>query len=433
MKVLVVHTMHSSTINQMLSVEGQEENYWGFLGFWNRMSPKLESFDIEIRYLLSEAFLPLLDRQKALEKLQNVRRAEKYCLMEQDFDALWDDASNADDNACLLTSFGMGDYCPDIIVAHDDLKRLRSLFPDAALLGIEVGAYSRPPYPGTFFFDPYSFDCEKIVPGFVEAKNDLTSGLPDLLDKIRSLATPAFDAIPAGAREYLDQIGARYKNTLLLAVQYASPRYSPYTRHPSLLELVQDALDHCPTDTAIVICPRAHNFRAFPISYADWADLQARHDNVLVFPEDLMWPYYTQMLVPHVDGVIAVTSTVGLQAALWGKHWFTSPECFYVDITPSYEHIKSSLKTGVSKDTVDYVNWMTQYFWIPNLMLSNPELLAAILSVAHISRAESPASYLRLLREELEGVPGFFNQVLSCYARIDDRHNRGQVIEIISL
>lgn len=433
MKVLVVHTMHSSTISEMLSVEGQEENYWGFLGFWNRLSPQLEPFDIEIRYLLSEAFLPLLERQKAIEKLQNIRNAEKYCLLEQDFGALWNGDKYPENDAALLASFGMGDYCPDVIVAHDDLKKLRILFPEAAMLGIEVGAYSRPPYPGTFYFDPYSFDCEKIVPGFMEARHDLTSDLPDLLDKIRSIATSEFNSIPAEAKEYLDSLKSRYEHTLLLAVQYPSPRYSPYTRHQSLLDLVQDALDHCPKGTAIVICPRAHNFQAFPISDADWADLRARYENILLFPADLMWPYYTQMLVPHVDGVIAVTSTVGLQAALWGKHWFTSPECFYTGVTPSYEQIKDSLAGGVSGDAADYVNWMSQYFWIPNLMLSKPALLATVLRVAQQSPRYTPADYLRLMQKELQAIPNFSEDLVSCYARIDDRHRRGQVIEIISL
>lgn len=433
MNVLVVHTMHSSTIAEMLDKPGQEENYWGFLGFWNRMAPQLESRGIEVSYLLSEAFMPLLERKKAIEKLQSVRKARKFCLLEKHFNFLWNSDPDDQYDQEFLSSLSLDDYYPDIVIAHDDLKKMRALFSSSVHLGIEVGAYSRPPYPGTFYFDPYSFDCEKIVPAFISVESDLSTETLDFLAKIRSFATDTFNDVPDGAAQFLNDLRRDHTDILLFAIQYPSPRYSPYTRHESLSELVRDIALNAPQTAAIVLCPRAHNFQGLPIPEEDWRALKAAHPNLFVFPEHLTWPYYTQMLVPHVSGVIAVTSTVGLQAALWGKHWFTSPESFYSTVTPDYRDMKNCIGYPVSPRTTRYVNWMSQYFWLPNLMLSEPRLLANILKLSLKSRDMPVSDYLKVLNEELDALDGFTDSLIQCYERMDARYKRNEVIEIISL
>lgn len=425
--------MHSTTIENMLSRSGEEENYWGFLGFWNRVGPGLAEHGIELRLLLSEAFLPLLETPKARSNLGFVLKLPRHCLYEEYFDDLWGEEANPDRDALVKQSFGMGDYAPDLIIGHDDLKKMPLLFPGSLMLGIEVGAFSRPPYPKTFFFDPLSFDCQKIVEAYSQSSAAAFEKVKDILPSMREALFTAFNDVPEAVQQYLEQLKRKHRHIVLLAVQYPSPRYSPYIAHETASDFIVDILRSCDDDTAILVCPRKHNFQNLGFTQEQFEQLQTTYPNIHFFPEDLMWPYYTQYLVPHVTGVIAVTSTVGLQAAIWGKYWFTSEQSFYRSVTPSYKEMRNVLAAPLPEEAGRYVNWMSQYFWMADTLIRETDLLARFLmNIQAISRSESEEILwqIRKLFEAEEDLPRL---VVENCQRQDNTVNEHGVLEVISL
>ncbi len=410
-----------------------EENYWGFLGFWEDCIAQLAEEGVEVRFLISECFLPYLETEKACSRLEKVKGCKVYCLPDEYFYDMWQDQPDALRDAAILKSLKLGDMQPDIVQMHDPLHKLRFLFPDASIVGQEVGAYSRPPYPSTFFIDPLSFDCKGVVEEYCAIQDENMTQATDVLTPLRHALEDKFKLQSPEIQAYLDDLRSRFRNVLVFAVQYPSPRYSPYTQYATSIEIYRDILENTPADTVVILCPRAHNFQDMGMTEDGWTELTRQYVGAALFPGELAFPYYTQMLVPHTDGVVAVTSTVGLQAALWGKHWFTSPQSFYRGITPSYKEMAEVLTQDGAPEAWGFVNWMSQYMWHPKMVLKRGSLLADYLKLVRQVRQSGEGEILPHIKKFFDARPQFQSMLLNPDLTDLTRKHGSQVIDVMSI
>lgn len=377
--------MVPSAIERMIENhrKGLELNVWVFLPFWDRFLQENNASDIHISFLLNEGFRELLGFGNGQYTFPGITPEHCVFLTDDDFSALHGGAMTQGrlrEVQDALTSQGI---CPDTLVHRIPSPWAGQLFPDATAMYMEVGPFNRPPYPSTHFFDPLGYGSDSVVARCADEILQLAQELDDIVSPLAERMSPLFVREESHAAAYVAALRERYAHVVLFAAQYPSFFYTPYTRFRDMADLLEDVLSHTPDDTALVFCPRAHNRPEHGIASERMAELSDRFTCLEQVPEDLMKPYYTQMLVPFADGVFAVTSTVGLQALLWNKHWFTTPECYYRAFTPDYREIGEIIGKASDPRGRLMMNWILQRYALPTALLKKEDWLANYFRTCH--------------------------------------------------
>lgn len=372
MKILVVHYMPESSIQLHLENHrrGQELNLWAFLPFWCHVIENNRGTRLEIHVLFGNALASFVEQAMQGGALDGLSHDRVHFISDEDVVYLRSrnqQQRRVDDILGRVFSSGC---LPDAVIHRMPEPWFQAMLPDTPAFHMEVGPLNRRPYPSTLFFDPLAYGGDSILGRFPRQVINCGSRIEDVVSGIRSHMAPAFHQSESLQRQFIASVRTQFHGgVLLFAAQYQNFFYSPYTRFKTIDGLLEDVLHHTPPDVAIIFCPRAHNRPDHGISRGRMQELQLNHSNLVLVPNYLFEAYYTQMLVPYADGVVAVTSTVGQQAVLWGKQWYTSPECYYRRYVPTYEDIGQSLGNPPGREANALLNWLFQRYAFPASLL----------------------------------------------------------------
>jgi hypothetical protein len=378
-----------------------EDNQWGFLGIWEILLEKDLIGTDNASLIVNESFRRLLESRYGRDRFPNISKTRIVTLPDVHFYDLWLEM-DAEKQARLARVLDAEALDPDVVITHDPLPGAGQVFPRATVVGIEVGVYSRPPFHRTFFLDPFSFDCSGLVPRFIAEYEKGNLSCPDHISDVTASLPDFHVLLPEGVKPYLAHLRKKFGRILIHALQYPSPRYTPYTRHDNIGSFVRDYMKSIPAGTVVILCPRVHNYHLDPDEERQLRELAERYENLEVFPTELTSPYYTQLLVPYTDGVIAVTSTVGLQAAVLGKAWYTAPESFYSALTPTYEQIGDRDTWAPPALLRAYVSWMLRFFWVRRDVFYADGFVEAYLRACLSGGERTLAAIQRLYEQEPE-------------------------------
>ena len=210
---------------------------------------------------------------------------------------------------------------PEVIVTYTPSDALAAAWPDALILHSENGAFSRAPGPATQFFDPLGLyersmparlagELQGRAPDGIEtaflgvlreglaAHHEATTPFTALESKVRAAgAVPVLLPLQFGGEAGFD-LNAPFRNQgeyLLHVLEQAGPGFAVLiAQHPSAAWL-GEAIDEETRDWLAAACPQA------------------------VFVPDEAAPFVGQALLPHVDAVLGVSSSLGWQALVWRK------------------------------------------------------------------------------------------------------------------
>ncbi len=212
-------------------------------------------------------------------------------------------------------------FVPDIIINYfTPAPFLSQAFPQALVLHEDYAVFSRPPFPVAFSFDP----CGLMRHGFLARfgaplrQQPLPPGGRRFVSALRQhYAANILQQHNPFTRAQLTG-GRSFRHLVLLPLQVGqSFAFEGQGSFTSQLDMLTQVLTALPPDIGVVVT-----------EHSDWernltpevlAALRARHQHFLYCPEFDHILYPAQFLLPLVDGVATLSSSVGLQALLWHK------------------------------------------------------------------------------------------------------------------
>ena len=322
-----------------LVLHNRPYHYWALLGNSSDMAHALRPVGWEVRIVCNEA---LAERAVAPRgqgphhsKLGQGMPAEEIVVLGQEVIrrcfgtpnlGIIETLHRGDDRAAIdayagLLREALGDFVPDAIFSVTPGAQLRAAFPDALFFSSAPAAYSRPPFPLTFFLDPVGL-WDRSMPARQAAAlldREPTPAERALLDAFRQRFGSYFRAVsPFGA--VLADLRARHRAVGLLPLQFAGePGFDFNAPFRSQAEYLFHVLETLPPDVALLVVE--HPTARWLGDYIDDDTRELigwRYPNV-VFLDFRAADSAGQTLVADVDFVISVSSSIGLQALFFGK------------------------------------------------------------------------------------------------------------------
>ena len=212
-------------------------------------------------------------------------------------------------------------WTPDIVISFlSPLPNLKRIWPSSNVFYAEFGIFSRAPYPRTFYFDPEGMFCNSSLRRY---SSNLLSENANEID-IKLLNNFRIDYLQAfyQQRSILDadllRAASLYECKLLLPLQFSSYfGFDCCAQYADQFEYLTDVLDSIPGNIGVFVTE--HTGWQEVITEHNISFLKDRYPNLLWSPHLSKIRAASQYLLAEVDGVVTVSSSVGLQCMVWDK------------------------------------------------------------------------------------------------------------------
>ncbi|MDY0403614.1 hypothetical protein [Sulfurovum sp.] len=294
---------------------------------------------IEVSLLTSEM---IAKEGKARFDLSNV---ELFTIKQKDLKNIFNDYHTASlywfDGRCSnlkinekmnkLVNKTLGDYKPDVIIVYESAAPfLKSLFPKALILNSMLGMFSREPYPEMGTLDPSGIYknsyINKVLPDIIENLKLNTEEKENILEIQNYYKNTIIQQTP------FDQtIRKNFEKVLLLPLQVSnyfafSGNVPKNSNISTQYELMIDVLKTIPSNVGVIITQ--HGAETNVITEKNYPELKKKFPNLIIINDLDKLKWGSQYLLPFIDGVIAVSSSVALQAYFWDKILLSYGDCF---------------------------------------------------------------------------------------------------------
>lgn len=285
------------------------------------------------------------------------------------------------DHYIALAMEKFGDFAPDIIVTFLPAPYLSWAFPQALIVHHEGGFMTRPPYPMTWYLDPF---------GMYYAKHAATNRFGE-----RIKATALTSGQRASVRTFCDKVVAVHRNnspfrqTIAAARQRfdhlalvpmlgqrhfgfdAINRYGFTTEYQYLVHL----LEQIPQNIGVLVTwPPTEFDRPFAAEGTiEW--LQKRYPHFVFAPEFAKFNFAGQYLLADVDAVVALTTGLCFQSMLFSARLIDLGECTAIaDGTDPAQLPEILAAPPADKDALIY--WLLTRYMITEHYLYQPQWIA---------------------------------------------------------
>lgn len=242
----------------------------------------------------------------------------------------------------------LNDWIPDVVVSFlAPLPDLSEIWKDVTTIYAEFGIFSRVPYPRTFYFDHHGMFRNSALRVF---SHELLNGKPNPEDveHLRNFRNNYLYPFYL-KRRILDHELAKkssgFEIKLLLPLQFSNYfGFDSCSNYADQFDFLISILDSIPKNIGVFVTE--HSGWPEVITQHNLQYLQKRYENLLWSPRLSKIRAASQYLLPEVDGVITVSSSMGLQSMAWDKPLFS----------PWESHLKGfSFVNSLSDITVDII------------------------------------------------------------------------------
>ncbi len=267
--------------------------------------------------------------------------------------------------ACGQTLRGLlGDFVPEVIVTYTPAPHLKAAFPGALVLHTENGMFSRATFPPTQYFDPLG----------LYARSALGTHARELLARRASPDERLWlDALRGAYREWLlaaspfhgleESLRRRWARVALLPLQFGGEAgfdlNGPFRNQG---EYLLHVLERLPDGVALVVTEHATaSWLGDAIDAETRAWVRERWPQVAWVDAGAV-AHGSQMLLLHVDDVIGLSSSLGLQALFWQKPLYVvgSSHLRPYAVAAGVEHIDPARPRGDVADRDGAVAWRSR-------------------------------------------------------------------------
>lgn len=282
-------------------------------------------------------------------------------------------------NAC-------NDFEPDLIVTVGmEAKYLRSIWPDAPILNVEAGAFSRSPFPFSLYFDHIGMYQSSAIPLLSSGISaiDNASPLQHFVEDFRAWTLSALtEANPFKDHDYR----SRFERLALLPLQVSNYySFDDQCNYRTQFEYLFDVVSAAPKGVGLIATEYVHWGAVFDPSHSgsNLDFLRKTFPNVVIAECARKYTSSSQYLCPHVDGVWSVSSNVGYQALLLGKRLGSPAQTHYHglahDHTPK-DFFSSLTADAPTEDRLPFLAWYLENYLVPGKLLGDPRWLYEYLS-----------------------------------------------------
>lgn len=269
----------------------------------------------------------------------------------------------------------VGDYNPDVVIAYEGASAfLRTAYPDALILHSTLGMFSREPYPETFALDPLgSFKDSWLARFGPQLDTAASSEQAAFMGRLREHYLDGILRAENPIRRRTIRKG--FDRVLLLPLQVS--RYFVFDdntpqRFASQFDYLCWVLEQVSPDVGIFVTE--HPFEPV-VTDRNQKWLSERFGNFVFDAELRRHRWLSQFVLDHVDGVIAVSSSVGFQAAFAQKplHVVGRSHLAPLSVGRDVAHFASELSSfDADRDALLY-HLITRYFPLTTRHLYRPE------------------------------------------------------------
>lgn len=209
-------------------------------------------------------------------------------------------------------------FIPDVVICWESPAHfIKSVFPDAKIFFQTPGFFSRAPFP--FMINMNSGLLSSYEPS-TPCSQDMLNKESGYLDEYR-LHEHHFLSTCSPLKKLLDGTKSNFSAILLFALQPENYfMIDSCTDNKKQYEIIYEILKTIPRDCALLVTNYiSKDIQSNVISSSEASILKRKFAN-FIYDERLNKIYCSsQFIVPEVDGVITISSSVGLQAAFWKK------------------------------------------------------------------------------------------------------------------
>lgn len=287
----------------------------------------------ESKFLLGSHTLDLLSRKT---KVTEINEQNSFVIKNNDYAKLFglgDDFivesynDTLDANLERYTEYFLelfSGWQPDIIFCWEFPTTLfRKIFPNALVLDIMPGAYMRPPYPKTISIDPVGLYRESFLKTFDGTQSFETLGDTSEFLKIRDLYSTYFNQDTDVQKVILDLVdpSRKFDKYWLVPMQISSYfGFYENCKYKDQFDFLIDILSKAPDNVGVIATQYIGSLVSEKtLNNRNLGYIRNLHPNFLYSTEFEKLDNISQYIVPWVDTVVTVSSTLGFQALLHGK------------------------------------------------------------------------------------------------------------------
>ncbi|MPT12264.1 HAD-IA family hydrolase [Comamonas sp.] len=213
------------------------------------------------------------------------------------------------------------DFSPDIIfVWESPMYFLEEIFPGVKIIHQMPGFFSRSPFPELVKFDIGLLD-KAAGAVCIEGKQPLVD---EALEQLRSQDKSFFQSLNL-VEPLVSGIKHKFQGLVLFPLQIDHYFMVDYLlQRRSQFDIVLDLLQKTPSNIGVLVTNYwSGNLRSAVLSTENVRYLRNKFSNFVYIEKFNTIQTVSQLLLPLVDGVYTISSSVGYQAAYWGKPVFS--------------------------------------------------------------------------------------------------------------
>jgi hypothetical protein len=267
-------------------------------------------------------------------------------------------------------------FQPDIIIGFaGEANYLAKLWPTALRLHIERGQFGRDPYPFSMYFDHVGTHERSAIGriGGLKLTYPITTDGRTLVATFRSQMAAAFDSLdPFRSHNFR----SHFDRLCLLPLQISNEfSFDGQVNYRTQFEYLYDVLAAAPKDVGVIVTEHPNGEpilrRSGTISNLD--SLRGTFPNLIFLDEFRRYQSPAQFLVPRVDGVWSVSSSVGHQALLFDRTLGAPPSTELSNVADEtrFENFFGRIGQRKSTNVEAFLAWMLERYLVPARLLAD--------------------------------------------------------------
>lgn len=221
----------------------------------------------------------------------------------------------------------LGDFLPDLLICWESPSQfLRDLFPESLVIDLMPGTFMRPPYPKMVAIDPCGIYKDSGLRHLLSGSILPSESEVQEFREIRSIYSDFYQSI-AAKEKIIESVSSRkFDRYTLLPLQVGGYfGYRDNCEFKDQFDLVESALKSYGPRTGVIVTQYISGLAADRVINSENANhLKQTYKNLVYGSAFDSLNNISQYVAPWADETLSVSSTVGLQAAFFGRK-VTSP------------------------------------------------------------------------------------------------------------
>lgn len=274
----------------------------------------------------------------------------------------------------LLNEVLDDEYTPDIIISWESTNQfLQEIYPTSLFLNTTLGLFSRSPFPETCAFDPNGVFKNSFLHKFSDELKAIepSEKATNFMDSLREhfFTKTLIPNNPFKDIDFTDD--GNFKYTVLLPLQVSDYfAFNELCDFESQYDFLTHVLDNIDPNIRVIVTE--HTTFQTTLNKHNLPFLKQKYPNFYHNPDFNQYPEISQFLLAQVDGVITVSSSIGLQAMLLNKPCFVLSNSYLVPFADGtdVQQIQNFLDHNKTKELDNHRDAFLHYLFTHYYILS---------------------------------------------------------------